>query len=174
MSGRDSVGGREVEKFWLAGSMEEGNCSPHGCKMHECWLWRGPEKVKTNTNGGAYRYTSNQRKRQMKVRVNVSDIPGLQANEWWGLRVSGVEYMLHRPDPDLLTIYCIVSVSHSPFYSFTPPCVLQRLNSNKSCFPSSAPLCTNNLLMRAWLQGVCGGPHLFEPYVFLAGRAKIT
>lgn len=26
--------------------------------------------------------------------------------------------------------------------------------------------------MRAGLQGVCGGLHLFEPYVFLVGRAK--
>lgn len=75
------MGGREVEKIWLAGRTEEGNCCPLGCTMHERGLWRGPEKVKANTNGGARRYTSDQRKRQMKVRGNVSGIPGSRANE---------------------------------------------------------------------------------------------
>lgn len=41
----------------------------------------GPEKVKTNTNGGAQRYTSNQRQTLMKVSGNVSDIPAPQANK---------------------------------------------------------------------------------------------
>ena len=77
------MGGREVEKnlALLRLRTKRGNCHPLGCAMHERGLWRGPEKVKTNTNGGARRYTSNQRKRRMKVRANVSDIPRSQANE---------------------------------------------------------------------------------------------
>lgn len=77
------MGGREVEKnlALLRKDRAGGNCCPLGCAMHERGLRRGPEKVKTNTNGGARRYTSNRRKRRMKVRANVSDIPRSQANE---------------------------------------------------------------------------------------------
>lgn len=77
------MGGREVEKKSGSAAMDRagGNCRPLGCAMHERGLRRGPEKVKTNTSGGAKRYTSNQRKRRMKVRANVSDIPRSQANE---------------------------------------------------------------------------------------------
>lgn len=76
------MGGREVEKVWLGGRREEGNCCPLGCTMHGRFGGGGgPEKVKTNTNGGAQRYTSNQRQTLMKVSGNVSDIPGPQANK---------------------------------------------------------------------------------------------
>lgn len=52
-----------------------------GVRCMSVGLWRGPEKVKTNTNGGAQRYTSNQTKRKIKVRGNMSDIPGSRAKE---------------------------------------------------------------------------------------------
>lgn len=61
VSGRDCVGGREVEKIWHAWRTEQGNCRPLGRAMRERGLWSGPEKVRTNTKGGAQRYMSNQR-----------------------------------------------------------------------------------------------------------------
>lgn len=72
--------GRESLAWW-----EEGRGKLLSSRVHDAWAfwwwWGGPEKVKTNTNGGAQRYTSNQRQTLMKVSGNVSDIPAPQANK---------------------------------------------------------------------------------------------
>lgn len=102
VSGRDCVGGREVEKIWHAWRTEQGNCRPLGRAMRERGLWSGSEKVRTNTKGGAQRYMSNQREDRDEGRGEY-EWHSRVASEWMMRPQS--EWSIHRPHPKLLTIY---------------------------------------------------------------------
>lgn len=183
-SGRDCVGGREVEKLWRVWRTQEGNCRPLGRAMHERGLCRGPGKVTANTKGGVQRYMSNQRKIWDEGRREC-ELLSRVASEWM-MRIHS-EQSMHKPHPKLPAIYyCVASRTFASWEALSlsiNSCRFQTplttasnsstvLYSRSQHSPNSALLFPHNSLMIPWTEEVCRGSLLFEPYAFLAGIGK--
>lgn len=172
VSGRDSVGGRVVEKIWLVSRNGVGKLQSSWVSNAWSWASEGPEKVKTNKGTEIYEsHWFNQMEYEWLSRIKGQWLMRPQ----WSVCYTGFiqnVYTIH------LTIHYYVvwhlSVGLLSVFGH-PPCPLLTIMSHKfqywfkSLNVSCAPLVSIVPLMISTLESVCG--HLLEPHDFRSGRA---